>query len=62
MESHDALGEAITDFWIAHSDAKIAARATELRAIRAQLGEQVSEMKQIHAKPGRGGQWSSFLE
>jgi hypothetical protein len=39
-------------------------RATneELRVLRAKLGEQLSEMKQMLAKPGRGGQWSSFLE
>jgi hypothetical protein len=57
------IGETITNLWVAHSDAKIAARATndELRAIRRKLGEQLSEMKQILAKPGRGGQWSSFL-
>jgi hypothetical protein len=50
--------------WVAHGNAKIAARATneELRALRAKLGEQLSEMKQRLAKPGRGGQWSSFLE
>jgi hypothetical protein len=63
MESYDALGEAITNLWVAHANAKITARATkdELRVLRAKLGEQLSEMKQILAKPGRGGQWSSFL-
>jgi len=57
------IGEAITGLWSAHLNAKNAARATneELRRIRAMLGEQLSEMKQILAKPGRGGQWSSFL-
>jgi hypothetical protein len=57
------IGEAITSLWSAHLNAENAARATneELRRIRAMLGEQLSEMKQILAKPGRGGQWSSFL-
>jgi hypothetical protein len=57
------IGEAITSLWVAHANAKHAARSTkdELRALRAQLGERLSEMKQILVKPGRGGQWSSFL-
>jgi len=64
MDSQNELGEAITNLWVAHANAKIAARATneQLRALRAKLGEQLSEMKQRLAKPGRGGQWSSFLE
>jgi hypothetical protein len=64
MESQNELREAITSLWSAHLNAKNAAKATkeELRIIRAKLGEQLSEMKQILAKPGRGGQWSSFLQ
>jgi hypothetical protein len=63
MESQNELGEAITSLWSAHLNAKHAARATneELRTIRAKLGEQLSEMKKLLAKPGRGGQWSAFL-
>jgi len=62
-DSQKELGETITNLWSAHVNAKNAARATneELGRIRAKLGEQLSEMKQILAKPGRGGQWSSFL-
>jgi hypothetical protein len=61
--SEQMLGEAITSLWSEHLNAKNTARATneELRRIRAMLGEQLSELKQILAKPGRGGQWSSFL-
>jgi hypothetical protein len=57
------IGETITGLWVAHANAKIVARATneKLRALRATLGEQLSRMKQILSKPGRGGQWSSFL-
>jgi hypothetical protein len=53
VEAHNELGEAITNLWVAHANAKIAARATkeELGHIRAKLGEQLSEMKQILAKP-----------
>jgi hypothetical protein len=64
MDSQNELGEAITNLWVAHANAKIAARATkdELRVLRANLGQQLSEMKKLLAKPGRAGQWSSFLE
>jgi hypothetical protein len=62
-QNERALGDEIANLWSANVSAKNAARATseELRALRAKLGEQLSEMKQILAKPGRGGQWSSFL-
>ncbi len=62
-ESDDELGEAISVLWNAHLNAKKVVRVTneELRALRAQLGAQLAEMKQILAKPGRGGQWSAFL-
>ena len=57
------IGEAVTNLWSAHLTAKNRARATnvELRTIRAKLGEQLSEMKNILVKPGRDGQWSGFL-
>ncbi len=63
MESQTELGEAITSLWSAHVNAKNTVRATneELRALRAKLGEQLSAMKQILAKPGCDGQWSGFL-
>jgi hypothetical protein len=58
------LGEEITSLWVAHANAKIAYRVTnaELRILRAKLGEQFCRMKEVLARPGRGGQWSSFLE
>jgi hypothetical protein len=63
MEAHNDLGEAITNLWVAHANAKIAARATseELRALRAKLGEQLCRMKEVLARPGCDGQWSGFL-
>src|ERR1700682_6463421 len=63
LESQNELGEEITNLWVAHANAKMAARATnvELRAIRAKLGEQLCRMKEVLAQPGRGGQWSGFL-
>jgi len=62
-EPQNEQGDEIASLWSAHQNAKSAARATkeELRAIRAKLGEQLSEMKTLLASPGRGGQWSSFL-
>jgi hypothetical protein len=62
-DSQHDLNEAITGLWSAHLQAKNTARATndELRKIRAMLGEQLSTMKQILAKPGCDGQWSGFL-
>jgi len=62
-QNEPKLGDEITSLWSAHVDAKNAARATnsELRTIRAKLGEQLHEMKQMLARPGRSGQWSSFL-
>jgi hypothetical protein len=63
-ESTNELEEAITGLWSAHTNAKRTARATneELRVIRATLGAQLCRLKELLAKPGRGGQWSSFLE
>jgi hypothetical protein len=56
-------GDEIASLWSAHTSAKNAARATkqEICAIRAKLGEQLSEMKTMLAIPGRDGQWSGFL-
>jgi hypothetical protein len=58
------LDESIDSLWTAHLRAKNAARATkaELSDIRAKLGAQLSEMKEMLSKPGRGGQWSSWLQ
>jgi hypothetical protein len=63
-EPQNERGDEIASLWSAHLNAKSAARATkeELRVIRAKLGERLHELKQVLAKPGRGGQWSSFLK
>jgi hypothetical protein len=62
-DSQNELGETITNLWVAHANARIAARATkeELRALRAKLGEQLCRVKEVLAKPGCDGQWSGFL-
>jgi len=61
--SEQMLGEEIASLWFSHVNAKSAARATneELRALRAKLGGQLSEMKKLLVRPGREGQWSGFL-
>lgn len=63
-EHESGMGDQIATLWSAHVNAKRSAKSTneELRAIRAKLGRQLHEMKSFLAKPGRGGQWSSFLE
>lgn len=62
-ESQNELGEVITNLWVAHANAKVAARSTnqELRALRAKLGQQLCRMKEVLVKPGCDGQWSGFL-
>jgi hypothetical protein len=62
-QTEPILREQIANLWSAHLSAKNTARATneELRALRAKLGEQLSEMKETLASPGREGRWSSFL-
>jgi|HubBroStandDraft_1064217.scaffolds.fasta_scaffold46702_1 hypothetical protein len=56
-------GDEIASLWSAHQNAKNVARATneELRVLRANLGQQLSEMKKLLVKSGRSGQWSGFL-
>ena len=51
--SEQMIGETITSLWSEHLNAKNTARATneELRVLRAKLGEQLSEMKQMLSKP-----------
>jgi hypothetical protein len=62
-QNEPKLGNEIASLWLAHVNAKNTAKATneELRAIRTKLSEQLWEMKQVLAQPGRGGQWSGFL-
>lgn len=63
-ETQNERADEIASLWTAHQNAKNTARVTndELRAIRVKLGERLYEMKQMLSKPGRGGQWSSWLQ
>ena len=42
--------------------ASIKNETQKFRSLRDELGRHLSEMKQVLARPGRGGQWSSFLK
>jgi hypothetical protein len=62
--SENALATEIADLWEAHESHKYRAKeeAQTLRILRAELGERLSGMKQLLARPGRGGQWSAWLK
>jgi hypothetical protein len=59
----EQLTQEINALWTCHTQVNSAVTATkeELRKLRLQLGEQLHRMKELLARPGRGGQWSSFL-
>jgi hypothetical protein len=63
-ETEQTLATEITQLWAVHTDAQYVVKKSqaELKAIRQSLGGRLYAMKQILARPGRAGQWSSFLE
>jgi hypothetical protein len=63
-ETERKLTTDITDLWSVHVQAQntVATTKEELKVIRQNLGERLHEMKQLLARPGRNGQWSSFLQ
>jgi hypothetical protein len=63
-EAERKLTTDINDLWSVHVQAQntVATTKEELKAIRQHLGERLHEMKQLLARPGRNGQWSSFLQ
>ena len=54
----------ITELWRMHSDYKgtIKNQTENLRSLRSELGKRLAEMKGLHARPGRNGQWSAWLK
>src|ERR1019366_9650078 len=54
----------INDLWSVHVQAQrtVATTKDELKVSRQRLGERLHEMKLLWARPGRNGQWSSFLQ
>jgi hypothetical protein len=57
------LAQQISDLWSDHArlSADQKATAKELRQIRATLAERLYEMKSLLSRPGRSGQWRSWL-
>jgi hypothetical protein len=62
-DTEKTLTDAITELWSVHVQAQSIVRKTkgELKAVRHNLAEHLFTMKLLLARPGRGGQWSSFL-
>jgi hypothetical protein len=50
--------------WVEHQRVNAAKKtsAAELRRIRHEFGQKLFECKQLLARPGRGGEWSSWLK
>jgi hypothetical protein len=62
-DNEEKLAKEIRDLWTAHEGAQAAATKTkaEIKEVRERLSERLCQMKQLLAKPGRRGGWSSFL-
>lgn len=58
------LSEEISTLWSDHVHLSASRRTTakELRQIRASLAERLTAMKTLLSRPGRGGQWRSWLK
>jgi len=58
------LTQQISTLWTEHTRLSADRRTTakELRQIRAALAERLHEMKSLLSRPGRGGQWRSWLK
>lgn len=63
-ETEQRLTTDINELWSWHVRAQntVVTTKEELKLIRQRLGERLHRMKQLLARPGRGGQWSSFLQ
>ncbi len=62
-DAEQRLTTEITELWAIHTDAQSVVKKTqqELKTIRQNLGERLHTMKQLLARPGCQGGWSSFL-
>jgi hypothetical protein len=62
-EAEQALTTAISELWSVHVQAQSIVRKTkeELKIVRDNLASRLYEMKLLLARPGRAGQWTSFL-
>ncbi|HEX8800585.1 MAG TPA: hypothetical protein VF772_18335 [Terriglobales bacterium] len=63
-EAERKLATDINDLWSMHIQAQntVATTKEELKVIRQRLGKRLIDMKLLLARPGRNGQWSSFLQ
>lgn len=59
-----SLTAEIAELWRLHTDYKgsIKSQTDNLRGLRSELGKLLHQMKALLAKPGRSGQWSSWLK
>jgi hypothetical protein len=64
LQDEIALTDKIVQLWQEHNDYKtsIKHQTQDLRMLRTELGKYLAEMKEMLAKPGRAGQWSSWLK
>ena len=62
-ETEQQLAATISELWSVHAQAKSIVKRTkaDLKAVRDNLAEKLYAMKRLLARPGRAGQWSSFL-
>lgn len=63
-QDESVLTTGITQLWQVHRDyqASIKHETEKFRALRNDLGKLLHQMKELLARPGRSGQWSSFLK
>jgi hypothetical protein len=64
VTTESQLSEEIGELWSIHIQATSTINRTkaELRTIRLDLGARLCEMKKLLSRPGRNGQWSSWLQ
>lgn len=64
LQDETGLTDKIVRLWQEHNDYKASIRhqTQDLRTLRTELGKRLAEMKEVLAKPGRSGQWSSWLK
>ena len=63
-QAESVLTDQIVQLWQVHRDyqSSIKNETQKFRSLRDELARHLSEMKQVLARPGRLGQWSSFLK
>jgi hypothetical protein len=63
-EEETVLAGEITALWLQHEDFRSALRNSkaETSKLREELGQRLTQMKEVLARPGRNGEWSSWLK